>query len=121
MSKEIRIKLDENNYFEHVVRILKAVPPFSKLRPKELQVYSRLLYHYNKLQDSTDQSFEQINESLFNYDIRRLIQEEIKISDSSYRNILTRLRIINIINENSLKKQFIIEYSEDISFKFFNK
>lgn len=119
MVKIIRIKLDEENYFEHVIRILKAVPPFDSLRGKELEVYSRLLFYYNKLQNNGIDA-EEINQQLFGYDIRRIIQEELNISDAGYRNLLTALRSKKIINMDSLKKQFIVNYSEDIQFQFFN-
>lgn len=118
-TKTIRIRLDEENYFEHVITILRAVPPFDKLRAKELEAYSRLLYHYNKLQNN-GKTFAEINQQLFSYDMRKIIEKEIKVGDSGYRNLLSRLRAVGIISNKSLKKQFIIAYSEDIEFKFFN-
>ena len=117
MSKVIKVKLDENNYFEHVIRILQAIPPFDKLRSRELEVYSRLLFYYNELSSTSDDSKE-INKQLFSYEMRRKIEEELKMSDDSLRNNLTMLRHRGVLDQRTLKNMYVVKYGEDIEFKF---
>jgi len=119
--KTIKIKLDSENYYEHVLKILKAVPPFDKLKQRELEVYSRLLFHYNKLKTTyPSETFEQINNRIFNYDCKKLIEEDLGMTEAAFRNKLLALRQCNIIDSKSLKKHFIVTYAENIEFKFIN-
>jgi hypothetical protein len=116
---KFKIKLDDNNYFEHILKILQAIPPFDALRDRELEVYSRLLYYYNELVGKSKGDFEALNKKLFGYEIRRKIETDIGISDSTLRNNLSTLRGKGIIEKKSLKQQYIVSYGSNIEFVFF--
>lgn len=116
--KTIRIKLNEHNYFEHVLNILKSVPPFDDLREREIEVYAQLLFHYDRLNKDELINKSEVNKELFGYETRKLIETKLSMSDAALRNNLSMLRSLGVINEKSLKTQFIIPFGEDIEFKF---
>ena len=117
--KSIKIRLDVNNYFEHVIKILRAVPPFDQLRDRELEVYSRLLFHFSRIKaQNSEMDFISLNKILFSYETRRLIEEELNLSDANLRNKISQLKTKQIIDQKTLIQRYIILYGEDIEYKF---
>lgn len=117
--KVIKIKLNPNEYFIDVLQILQAIPPFNNLVNRDIQVYARLLfYDYEMVKENVE--VDERNKVLFGYKMRRQIQEDIDISDGSYRNCLYKLKSLGIIGNRKLINHFTIPFGEGLEFKFFN-
>lgn len=114
---KIRVKLNADSYFVDVLKILESVPPFSRVRQADIQIYARLL-HYNYQLTLQNIEEDERNKVLFEYAMRRQIQQELNINDGSYRNSLYNLKKNGIIGNKKLLAKFVIPYGEDIEFKF---
>ena len=117
--KTIKIKMNAEEYFSDVICILKAIPPFSSLMKKELQIYSRML-HYNNMMLMQGMERKSIDAKLFDYEMRRKIQDDVGIGDGSFRNCLSRLKKFGIIDNKKLVERYIIPFGENLTFEFIN-
>jgi len=115
--KVIKIRLNPDEYFIDVLHILQAIPPFNQLRNNDLNIYARLLF-YNNLMILDGLEKEDRDKGLFNYDMKRLIQEELTINYGSYRNSLYSLKRLGLIGNKQLVDKFTIPFGESLEFNF---
>ena len=106
MNKDEKIATINVKLKDFFIKWIEFTKPFHKLNPKQSQVLSLLLYHHYLL------SFEITNEkilwkSVFDYDTKVLIYEELNIKSSSLENLLSQLRNKNIIIDNKITPYFI--------------
>lgn len=96
-------KVNKSEFFNLWLVLLKG---FVNLRPNERLVLAKLLEYHNhysgKLTDD-----DEINLLLFSTSTRKKIINELDMKDVDFNNILTRLRKLNIIKDNSIDKNLI--------------
>lgn len=112
---KIKIPVEEGTYFKKVLLLLKSIPPFDQLMPRQLELYAYLL-EYNYL--NRNARFEDRNKLIFNADVRHEIAEKMGIKLSGVYNLMRGLREVGIINKNSLKVQYLIPKSKVIILEF---
>jgi len=112
---KINIKVNDNDYFFKLLLILNNIPPFDKLRPKELELYSNLLainYKYRNI------PFKERNTLIFNYETKQEIARRMKIKPTGVYNIMSSLRALKIINDDSLIPKYILGKTNTLTFIF---
>jgi hypothetical protein len=112
---KINIKVNENDYFIKLLLILNNIPPFDKLRPKELELYSHLLtinYKYRNI------PFKERNTLIFNYDTKQELARKMKIKPTGVYNIMSNLRVLKIIENDSLIPKYILGKTNTLTFVF---
>jgi len=112
---KIRIKTNENNYFHKLILILSNIPPFNKLRPKELELYAYLLKVNHKYRNIP---FKERNKLIFNYDTKIEIATSMGIKVSGIYNILSSLRTLKVIEDESLIPKYVLNKSSELLFVF---
>lgn len=109
MEKEIKVNTDKKKFFRQYVETLQ---PVLKLRAKEADVLSSLLYQSylrKDINNLTDRF-----KLVFDYDTRIKIQEDLKMSTPVFRNCLSRLRRKNIIiKQNVIEPRYLVNPEED--------
>ena len=115
MEIKIRIKTREDKYFLKLLLILNNIPPFNKLRPKELELYAHLLSVNHKYRNIP---FKERNKLIFNYDTRIEISNKMGIKLSGVYNILSHLRKLNILEEESLIPKNVLNKADILTFIF---
>ena len=112
---KLKIIVDEYNYFHKLLALLNDIPPFNKVRPKELELYALLMYYnykYRKL------PFEERNIQIFNYKQRLKMAKELNIKVSGVYNLMKGLRQAGIINKNLLIAKYILPKTKSLIFSF---
>jgi len=112
---KLKIVVDEYNYFKKLLALLNDIPPFNKVRPKELELYSLLMYYnykYRKL------PFEERNIQIFNYKSRMQMAQELNIKVSGIYNLMQGLRKAGIIKHNLLIAKYILPKDKSLTFFF---
>jgi len=112
---KIRIKTHEDNYFHKLILIVSNIPPFNKLRPKELELYAHLLKVNHKYRNIP---FKERNKLIFNYDTKIEIATLMGIKLSGVYNILSNLRTLKVIEDESLVPKYILTQSNEANFIF---
>lgn len=112
---KIRIKTREDTYFLKLILILNNIPPFNKLRPKELELYAHLLTVNHKYRSIP---FKERNRVIFNYDTKIEISNKMGIKLSGVYNILSNIRKLGIVERESLIPKYVLSKSSEVLFIF---
>jgi DNA-binding MarR family transcriptional regulator len=102
MEKSIPISTDGRKFFR---QYLELINPLIKLRGKELDVMSELLYYNDKFKDIPEEHRWKL---IFDYDVKTEIREKLNLSDASLNNNLSALRKKGILVKNRILKSFLI-------------
>jgi len=108
----MKIKSSPDLYFHQALKILKALPPFNKLRDRELDVYGELLLFNHVNQFST------ASLKLLAPQVRDGIIQRLNITSDILRNVLTALRKKGFIVNEELVDKYILEYLQPLIFEF---
>ena len=104
----------ENKYIK-LLEILKLIPPFNNLRPRERQVYAELLYYHDKYKELKD---EDRNRLIFDYATREDIAEKYGISKDVVYNVMKELKQKGVITGKEICAKYILPEVKSISFIF---
>ena len=85
---------------------LTILQPFLKLRNKELEILSKLLYH-RYLISLEVKNKEMLDELLFSPKVKKHIMSELNMPEHAYNNLLSCLRKKKIINDKTINRQVI--------------
>jgi hypothetical protein len=96
--KRIPIKTTNEKFFRQFLEILRSVPPISKLRPKELDVFAELLYQFKKYKDYPESH--QID-VIFGQSTRKEMREKIGIGVDSFNNNVSILRRHKLLTDGN--------------------
>lgn len=111
----INISVDESNYFHRLLILLNDIPPFSKIRPRELELYSHILKYYHS---HSNMPLDEINRLVFDIDFRKELADKIGIEVSGVYNLMKGLRQAGIIEKNKLVPKYIIPKTKSLTFNF---
>ena len=96
---------------------LTILQPFLKLRNKEIEILSKLLYH-RYLISLEVKNKEMLDELLFSPKVKKQIMSELNMPEHAYNNLLSCLRKKKIINDKTINRQIIPVITEPfINFK----
>jgi len=116
MEKVVPVNTSKEKFFRQYVELLN---PILKLRGKELDVLSMLLYCNNEKQYIQEHD-RWVN--IFSYDNKWKMRQDLGLSDASFANNLSSLRKKGVITENKVAEGLLIYPGENkkfsLSFKF---
>jgi len=128
---DIPITTDEKKFYRQALTIVSNIPPFNKLRTKELEALAWLSYYFNDLKyEFGEQKIDEINRRLFDYDVRLKIREQIQdkhgsdLSPSNLSNLFRGLKAKGFILDNQGRMNLNTKYLfdprkvDEITFKF---
>lgn len=116
-TKTVKIHTTKERFFKHYLSIVKAFPPFNKLRNQELEVFNELLLMNESLKDI---DYKQRWKLIFHYDNKELMKTNLDMNTANFNNILTLLRKKNMIVNNQIPEKYLINASDlvlNIAFK----
>lgn len=111
----IKIKISEDTYFIKLLYILYNIPPFNKLRPRELELYSNLLLINHKYRNIP---FKERNKLIFSNDTNIDIAKKMGIKVHGVYTLLSCLRTAGVIEEKSLIPKYLLRKVEELTFVF---
>ncbi len=112
---KLKIVVDEYNYFQKLLAIFSHIPPFSKLRPKELQLYALLMFYNHKYRQLPPKDR---NINIFHYSTKEEMAEELNIKVSGIYNLIQGLRKMGLVKQNSLVAKYILPKTNVLTFLF---
>jgi len=112
---KLKIVVDEYNYFRKLLALLNDIPPFNKVRPKELELYALLMFYNHKYRKLP---FIERNIQIFNYEVRKQMAKELNIKVSGIYNLMKGLRQAGIIRKNFLIPKYILPKTKFLTFLF---
>ena len=89
MELKLPIPVTKEGKFLVILQLLSAIPPFSKLRPRELEVFAELLKINEKYKDLPEK---ERNKLIFDYDTKQEIADKCNIRMNNIYNILQGLK-----------------------------
>jgi hypothetical protein len=102
MEKTVPLRTNKKVFFRQYVEIL---DPLVKLRPKELDVLSELLYYNNEFKSIESKNRWRL---IFDYDTKKEIAQNLKMSVASLGNNLSYLRKRGIIVDNKVVNNLLV-------------
>ena len=112
---KIKVKFTGDDYFLKLMLILSNIPPFDKLRPKEIELYAHLLTVNYK---SRSIPFQERNKLIFTYEVKQAIAEKMGIKRNGVYNIFNSLKSLNIIESKSLIPKYALGKTKELLFVF---
>ena len=106
----MRIKTNPDKYFHQAMQLLGPMPPFNKLKNRELLVYGELL----KLNHSG-------TEVLLYAKNRDQIVRSLNMSPAMLRNIFSKFRKLGLLVENELDTKYVVKYLQPLKFEFYEE
>lgn len=104
-NKIANINITIKDLFRRWLQIIKI---FHNLTSQEIDVLALLLYyHYKYKQEITNDKI--LWKIIFDYDTKHLIKEELNIKDQGIQNVLSNLRIKNVIDDGKIRSNYIPE------------
>lgn len=113
----INVTVDEGNYFHKLLVLLNNIPPFSKLRPRELELYSYILSYCHS---HSRAPLQDINVGVFSGAFRQQVAEYMGIEVAGVYNLMKGLRREGVVEKDKLVPKYIIPKIELLTFKFIN-
>ena len=119
MSK-IPIKTTEEKFYRQLLELLRCIPPFNKLRPKELDVLGEILHQNNRYKNIPSK---QRTIVVFSTDTRKEMRTNLDMTVDIFNNNLSGLRKHKILGEDNRLIKFLetlyfdTEYSLEFNFK----
>jgi len=112
---KIKIKTQEESFFLKLMLILNNIPPFNKLRRRELELYAYLLKVNHRYRNVP---FKERNKLIFNYDTKIEISQSLGIKLSRVYNLLSNLRSFNLLEGESLIPKYTLSKIKELIFVF---
>ncbi len=111
----INVSTEESNYFHKLLILLNNIPPFSKIRPRELELYAHILSFYHA---HSRIPFEHINSAIFNMKFRTKLASDMELEVTGIYNLMKGLRKAGIIDKDKLIPKYIIPKTKSLTFNF---
>lgn len=114
---EIKIKTNKHKFYRQVLELIRSIPPFSTLRPREIDVLAEIMYQFDKY-DYIEEHLKPV--LIFSTEVRKEMQKNIDIIEESYNNNLSILKKKKFIDERNNMMPFLqrIKYNKNFSLKF---
>jgi len=99
----VTVNTTEVDCYLDILKLIRTVPPFNKLRDAELQVLSRLIYWYHHYEGTPE---DVRNIMTFDYDTRIKIVNDLGITQNAMNTYLYRLRKYGFVKNRTLVIKF---------------
>jgi len=118
--KKIPIKTNSRKFYRQFLELIKSLPPIDKLRPKELDVLSEVMYENGNMSEYKDSDRYTL---IFSTKKRKQMRELIGISEDSYNNNLSILRKHGLITKDNKLNKFLstVVFKDNFSLEFIFK
>ena len=116
-QKVITIKTDIK---DAINKYLTFTKPFNKLRPKEIDLLSEMIYCFKK-EIVNFKRKEDLWKKVFDYDSKMIYKENLRIEDYTLQSLLTSLRKKKVIVNNTIRDVYIPDLTDKeflLVFKF---
>lgn len=114
--RRIPIKTTESKFFRQLLELFR-IPPFNKLRSRELDVLGQILYQNNKYK-----SISTITRPLvvFSKEVRKEMRDTLEVSEDIFNNNLSGLRKHKLITEDNKLIPFLetLYFEKDFKLEF---
>lgn len=98
MKRIIPIRTNRDKFFRQVLELLRSLPPFSKLRPRELELLSKLMAYSDEFKAlDRDSRYDLI----FSTRTRRTIADDLGMSEDAFNNNLSILRRHGLVTKDN--------------------
>lgn len=111
---KIPIKTTEDKFYRQFLELFRSIPPFDKLRSRELDVLSQILYQNNKHSTIAEKTRPLV---VFSKEVRKEMRDTLNISEDIFNNNLSGLRKHKLISENNRIRPFLESLHFDKEFK----
>jgi len=122
--KLIPIKTNEILFYRKLLEVLKSLPPLNKLRPRELDVFSQILFYTNKYKDLDSVARTIL---VFSKEIKKEMRDNLGIDENIFNNNIHGLKKAKLIDNNNKISSFFNDITFDktdkefiLQFKFIN-
>jgi hypothetical protein len=112
---KIRVKYTEKDYFHKLLLIIYNIPPFTRLRPRELELYANLLSVNHKYRNIP---FKERNKVIFSNEEKIIIATKMGIKLTNLYNMICKLRNIGIIGNEALLAKYTLPLTPSVTFLF---
>ena len=97
MKRVIPIRTNRDKFFRQVLELLRSLPPFNKLRPRELELLSKLMAYSDEFK-----ALDRIRYDLiFSTRTRRTIADDLDMSEDAFNNNLSILRRHGLLKKDN--------------------
>lgn len=98
MKRIIPIRTNRDKFFRQVLELLRSLPPFNKLRPRELELLSKLMAYSDEFKAlDRDSRYDLI----FSTRTRRTIADDLGMSEDAFNNNLSILRRHGLVTKDN--------------------
>lgn len=98
MKRVIPIRTNRDKFFRQVLELLRSLPPFNKLRPRELELLSKLMAYSDEFKAlDRDSRYDLI----FSTRTRRTIADDLDMSEDAFNNNLSILRRHGLVTKDN--------------------
>ena len=98
MKRVIPIRTNRDKFFRQVLELLRSLPPFNKLRPRELELLSKLMAYSDEFKAlDRDSRYDLI----FSTRTRRTIADDLDMSEDVFNNNLSILRRHGLVTKDN--------------------
>jgi len=98
MQRVIPIRTNRDKFFRQVLELLRSLPPFNKLRPRELELLSKLMAYSDEFKAlDRDSRYDLI----FSTRTRRTIADDLDMSEDAFNNNLSILRRHGLLTKDN--------------------
>jgi hypothetical protein len=98
MKRVIPIRTNRDKFFRQVLELLRSLPPFNKLRPRELELLSKLMAYSDEFKAlDRDSRYDLI----FSTRTRRAIADDLDMSEDAFNNNLSILRRHGLLTKDN--------------------
>ena len=112
--RKITIKTNQDKFFRQFLDLFRSIPPFNKLKSRELDILAQLLY-YNNLNNDTDIKIRHI--IVFSTELRKEMRENLDISVEVFNNNISGLKKHKLVTKDNRLIPFLETLYFDKNFK----
>jgi hypothetical protein len=98
MKRVIPIRTNRDKFFRQVLELLRSLPPFNKLRPRELELLSKLMAYSDEFKALDKDSRYDL---IFSTRTRRTIADDLDMSEDAFNNNLSILRRHGLLTKDN--------------------
>jgi hypothetical protein len=112
---KVRIGVQESTYFIKLLLIFSNIPPFNKVRPKELELYAHLLEINHRYRNIP---FKERNRLIFSYETKVELSDKMGMKMNGIYNILSNLKLAKVIGDSALLPKYTFNKVNELTFIF---
>jgi len=112
---KIKVPVKDEDYFDKLVSLFSNIPPFSKLRPKGLELYAKLLQYNHRW---SRLPFNERNTLIFSTDYKEEMAKTMGIELSGVYNLMKELKQAGIIEKDKLIVKYTLPKVKEVKFEF---